>query len=384
MKFCIILILFIGVCNLNALPNTWTGAGGDNLWSNPSNWTSGVPSAVDTVVINGALSGVIVSGNKSIARLEISNSILNTTASWSISDSIFIDVLSTVNWNASPWAEGVYVNYGVINFNVPSGTVLFLNARLHNYGVFNHMVGNIAFWGTAINEESGVFNILCENCLLNGTSNLTSEFFDNGQIKRNGSGAARISVKYTGNGLLTIENGELVFKNGQTVFEEEIVEIAELGTLLFEAGKINGRIAGENLGSFIIQNFNVAGKSELNVSDNGVRWEFSNWSGVDTLTNNGILSYTSTTDNMLLAGLTLENNGIFNLKPDSFLDLLSIQGELLNNGVIDIQNDCAIGGSGTFLNRGSIIKSGGNGKSSINMTLPESGNIQVQIGTLKI
>ena len=128
----------------------------------------------------------------------------------------------------------------------------------------------------------------------------------------------------------------------------------------------------------------MEGKSQLNVNENGARWEFSNWSGTDTLSNNGILSYTSTSDNVLLAGLTLENNGTLNLRPNSFLDLFSIQGVLLNNGVIDIQDDCVIGGSGTFLNNGSIIKSGGNGTSSINMMLPESGNIQVQIGTLKL
>src|SRR5438552_1903385 len=37
--------------------NTWTNGGGDALWSNPLNWTDGVPTPSDNVTFPGAIVG---------------------------------------------------------------------------------------------------------------------------------------------------------------------------------------------------------------------------------------------------------------------------------------------------------------------------------------
>ncbi len=382
----IFLVFFISSIPMSGQDNIWTGEGGDSNWNNNMNWSRGIPSETDTAVINGVVSGVNVSGNVEVGSIRLTQSILNTSASLSLSDTMFIDALSVVNWNGSPWADGIFMNYGAINYNAPSGTILFIDARLHNYGVFNHEAGNIVFYGSVINELGGIYDLLCESCLLNGTSNVTSDFLNHGTIKRSSVEDVRIAVKYSGRGRLEINEGSITFKNSQTKFENTEVYIDSDANLTLEVAQINGSISGENAGNFLIQNLTTSGKSELSVGNKGVNWEFSNWSGTDTLTNAGILTYSPSINLSILDGLVLENKGQMNLVPDAFLNQLNVRGTLLNriDGTIEIRNDCNISGSGSFVNQGHLIKSEGEGSSIISVDFPESGGITVRSGTLKI
>jgi hypothetical protein len=83
-----------------------------------------------------------------------------------------------------------------------------------------------------------------------------------------------------------------------------------------------------------------------------------------TLNNTGTATWTGTGNLVFTGGATFNN---------------------LSGAVFDAQNDASIAaGSGTFVNAGTFRKSGGNGRTTINVAFTNNGTMQVQVGTVAL
>jgi hypothetical protein len=148
---------------------------------------------------------------------------------------------------------------------------------------------------------------------------------------------------------------------------------------------LRGRIASSNL---VLAGGILSGTSGS--IEGLVMWSGTRLSGSLMLASKSILTLVDANRKDLHGSLT--NAGTIRLTAgDLYLNGISGSGKLINlpEGVVDFQSDSAITRSGTyasetFLNHGLTVKSGGEGTASIDVSFTNSGNLQVNRGTLAL
>src|SRR5882724_7932278 len=126
----------------SAVENHWTGVGGDNLWSNPANWSLGrVPLTSDTVIID-------LSGTYSV--------ILDTNAevlSFALGGGNGAQMLTLTN-NALHYAQGSVLTNGILNLD---GGMLS-GSNLTVTGTMNWSAGTLSGPGVTTISNGGTLN----------------------------------------------------------------------------------------------------------------------------------------------------------------------------------------------------------------------------------
>ena len=418
---------------------SWTGAGGDALWSNTNNWTPRrAPAASDHVAITGNSNGFTVVLNVSASvgslalgldsgsitqRLQINNGaglafgtgsvvralgelILPNGDGLSLSGAGLLEVRGLLDWTGGRLygrvtiAEGgrallrggQYMRLTSGNDAAPAvftnaGTVTWLGGeRLYAYN--NSQIINLGRWELA---ADGLAHGYC--C---GGAGAT--FLNQGTL-----------VKTGGEGVTTMESFGLL-NEGSVAAEAGVLRFTGFGSEWREGGQIGagaGRVRLEN-GSATL-----AGTTTLNGTFE--------WVG-DALAVNGSGVFTGPvglewTGGRLYGALTLATNSFINLRGGQYMRLTSgndqVPAALTNHGTViwhggdrlyaynnsqivnfgrwelaadgHAHGHCCSGAGATFLNRGTLAKTTGAGSTTMDgFGLLNEGTVAAETGTLQI
>lgn len=190
----LIFFLFIIPVSLNSQSTTWTGISNE-LWSNPNNWSNGVPDSTKDVVIPWLSSEVhqpVIDINTTFAKLQMNPN----PNKLKINDSIIVNVLDNIkigNDAVLDIGNGRLNVYCSVN---SGGNILISNGALNFISDFNFTGG-----GTIINDN-GTINIgnSTSTFKLAGNNTITS---NNGEINIYGN------VLFFGSGKLDVSNSSI-------------------------------------------------------------------------------------------------------------------------------------------------------------------------------
>jgi len=220
--FIICFSLVVGLSNLNAANKTWIGASGGN-WGTAGNWSpSGIPAAVDDVIIPTGYS-VSVNVVASCASLTIqggatSNAITLNSASLTVSGAINIGAGTATSANKSIAVGTRILSCGSINIdpiwstdrysaiNISTGTV-----NVSGNFTIGDVNGDIVFSGAGTlnvggSLSGGTFTASSGTVNYNGTNQTVGTYTYN-NLTLSGSGAKTLAANVSINGNLTISSG---------------------------------------------------------------------------------------------------------------------------------------------------------------------------------
>jgi hypothetical protein len=210
----------------------WTGLAGDNLWTNPANWSSNpaLPGAADDVTISVAGTPTITlnSGTQTIKSL-ISDenltisagtlsiaaaSTLNATTVFSggtLSGTGNVTINSTLNWSAGTMSgAGRTIIASGATVNISGTATKNLSRTLDNGGTFNYFSPASSFVVVAgfNNLAAGIFNVSADDNMT-GFGGFPS-FTNAGTLNKSGSGTYRIGeITFSNTGTINIDAGQL-------------------------------------------------------------------------------------------------------------------------------------------------------------------------------
>ena len=277
---------------------TWTGAAGDNLWSDPDNWSGDhVPGPGDgAVVINTAGTSTIVydatAGATSIPILDLG---ANDTLSIN-GGSLAIEQSATVNGNLEVNAgtlsiggnivgTGTLANSGTLNANGGANTINIGVPFDNQNGTIDVESGTLAFSNSAGTSTGGSFQAAQGATLsLGNIGTLTGAY----------SG--------TGSGSVSLSSGAIQIGAAGAVFN------FPAGMLSWSGGTIGGSGALNNSGTLV-----AAGSLNLNasLSNSGTfNWSGGTISGTGSLSNSGTVDANASASSLAL-GVPLANTGSF-------------------------------------------------------------------------
>jgi hypothetical protein len=260
------------------LIRTWTGGGGDDLWSNPANWDTGVPenddhvriaatdasaqvvfdpsvagSGVtiksltsdganpigeplritgDTLVLSGAAgagpfavgAGLTVSGlSPQLIGVVVAESALAVDA-LTLSGGTFTGSGAVAIGTALNWTSGAMAGGGTTTIptgataTLSSSSLKILGRTLVNQGTINY-TGSIFRFGTAPEvgtlDNEGVFNITGGGALQQTGVNAPHAFNNSGTLNRSGSGLSQIeAISFNNTGTVNVLEGTLRLDGG--------------------------------------------------------------------------------------------------------------------------------------------------------------------------
>ena len=380
-----------GTVNFNSGNNITTGtltqsggtlAGSDTITvSGLMTWTGGTESGTGTTEANGGL--VITASNAAFTILD-GRTLTNAAA-------------ATVNGSGTQYLDmgdnAVLSNLPGATFEFQADVTLRTNYEVSGTGTFNNqgtLEKAVDTGSDTINFEpaldnSGSVLILSGTLSLQGGSTDTGGFtvsagatlgFD-GSIQDLNRGARLTS----GPGTLEISSGTANFNSGSS--------IESLGTLTVSGGTVNFSTGtGVKVGALTESGGTLTGGDTLTVSDI-LTWTGGTMSGSATTVANGGIAISGGDE--YLDGRTLNNYGtatwggtgnsinfqngaVWNNEPGSVLDSQADNQEILNDG----------GAAPAFNNLGTLKKSQGSGTTTFNLALTNSGNVEVDSGTLAL
>ena len=332
--------------------NVWTG-NVDDSWANENNWSGNVPEASDDVLIPPGFV-VTIDTPANIRSIEVQgNSTLNVTEALIIAvDSEFEDNV-IINWSSGGLeGPGILLNSGTINMSFPSfnlgGSVV-----LNNPGTINMVGGNIAIGSESVlnNSGTGIIDFKQDGGMFAATS---GDLINFGTIKTSfpdPSGEAFMGCDIINqDGIFQIDSGTLNINN-------TVMNISGAEFNISAGAVLNLNSPMDVLGVlFGIVNGDLNWFEDMTVDATAVF----NFTGNNTITNiggdllgGGTLTNLSTinleTGNLVIRDAsTLDNNGIINLLNSSDL-LINADGTVNNNtnGTISLlSNDASIGSLG--------------------------------------
>jgi len=213
-------LMVLSATSAFAATQTWTNTGGDNLWSNPANWSGGVPGSSDIALFNAtSLADCTLDAAVNVSQFDIEASYSGT---------IIQNPGITITVGAGGWDQqgGVFTG-GDSNFSVTGGLVvaagtfastsgqLYLEAtsgfaaatfvhntgtvRLENKGTFTFSPNDNTFYN---------FDVWDPNGSISNTITLDSSFTVLGTLLANKPGSGRLRFYSSGNPIVTL-HGDL-------------------------------------------------------------------------------------------------------------------------------------------------------------------------------
>lgn len=404
LRFAAVFLLLIPVFLFGQTTYSWNSTGGrTGNWDDSINWTpTGVPGPGDEVVNINVNDTVYTNGPRQIAGFESNGVIIISGDNGGL----------TVTGN-STWTGGRIVgrtNGGgtltispgamleVVNGMV-WGALLEEGATLHNQGIIlAHSGFSVIENSTVVND--GVFEI--DGDIYFGTSAANTGFFVNSGIIRKSAGTsiAQFTAEWQWSNLggqFDVQTGTLRLSGGGT-FLDGFYNADSGATLRFAAGDtcfFEGTLSGSPAG-----NVELGGTGPVHVGPSGATLDFLGagiqWAGRDfigggtvTIAAGGLMVTIPGSASLIDGATTLLNLGTIRAESN----FLAINGSTVDNrGLLDITGDYNFGTSGifsgTFLNSGTVRKSGGSIISSFasgwNWQNLAGGIIDAISGTLKI
>jgi hypothetical protein len=412
-----------------ALPSVtiFTGANSlhDNNWSDPLNWSNGVPRPSDAAEFNTSSAETQFSTVDGVFTIE---GLLMTTGAGAAS--IFINA-SLVLTGSSELDGGIlYINGQNGGAVTNNGTLTSANSvGLHGTGTFTNN-GTIIRLGTCAdgdltvggfvngqglsvkldNTASGVIDLMGDSGFTSGNGYIANE----GTIEKTaGTGTSEVFVSVQNTGTIDAGSGTIKFvgvgsndtgtpfgtvdTNGTfKTAAGAFIDLAEAGFLSFVE---KGTFTATGSGTILLDaggeldagpagaTFNIARTATFQESDNA---EIS-VPAMTTLTFNGSLSLNTGTFHVTIGGEgTFIENGTITVSGAGDLALTDTTLDISSGSTFNLQSDAGIfinGGLGMDLitNAGTIEKTGGTGTSSISIDrMNNTGTIDAETGTLAL
>ncbi|MBN1670426.1 MAG: hypothetical protein JXR37_05315 [Kiritimatiellae bacterium] len=291
---------------------------------------------------------------------------------------------------------GPFTNSGVINL-AGSGAPELYGGTLENEGSIQH-TGTCTFtlWagGTYVNNRAGaLYDLRDDGDIGNGTG----QYFNNWGTLRKSGGTDTSAVHIVWNnydGVVDVQSGVLRFSQGTGVSSGGTFSVAS-GAILdlspsTEKHHFGGTFAGTGDGEIHL----ASDGDRIVILDGGAVFDFPSdmfqWylGNIDArsgpLTNAGTVNLAGTGWRRLYGDFC--NAGRVNHAGACELDLWNggASWNNLNGAVYELQDDGGLTGSKAFTNWGTVVKSGGTGTSTLNVSLLNGGTVEVQSGTLAL
>jgi hypothetical protein len=421
-----------------AIIKSWNNVLGGN-WNTPASWTpSGVPAATDDVQIT--LDGtytVTMNSVQSAASLTLGGATGNQTLAVT-ANTLTLSAASVVNANGIlsqaggtiagtgsltingtfNWSAGVMTGAGTTTVNGPfnlSGLVSINGSRiLNNASTANWTAGvNQGMWtgtGSVINN-TGTWDAKVDGGAIVNQYGGATTFNNFGSFKKSaGAGSTLINIPFVNTGTVNAQSGTISLGGGGSN-SNTLTTTGAGATLAFAAGVFDLN-AGTNVsgpGTILLNSSGTVNVNSAMVIPGTTTFTFTagTLAGTGTLTLNGTFNWSA---GVMTGAGTTTVNGPFNLS-----GLVGIQsGRILNNastanwtagagqgmwtglgsvinntGTWDAKVDGGAivnqyGGATTFNNSGTFKKSAGAGSTLMNIPFVNSGNVDVQSGTISL
>lgn len=328
--------------------NYWMGSANDDFWSSSANWSSGVPSDGDIVVVETDFVDIdVVTNNLSYAQLDADVTINSSSNLVTSGDLITLQEFDFDANDSLVSGAGTWLNFGKANFEVAGFDV---TKNIMNYGSiiaadFNNSTNDFAFSSLAFTNNGNVLFYSNNTGMDIDFSASASGLINNGSalFLVNGS-QTQFSGVLTNNGDLTIMSPQLTqstvafsnfFSNSAQVNLEDVVLQFDTGGALslLPGSQLIGEtdIVINNGAQFLIQTNTALGVNQNLTINDGTLYLASDLSFQDTFDwNGGIVSGLSGSTFSSLSGSILNMNPGFN---NNFLtDVDMTLGGILNIG----------------------------------------------------
>lgn len=391
---------------------TIVNAGSTVTITGVANFNTGAPITTANLLLTGAgeltgTSDVTVSqylewtgGTMSGSGHTIANAEMLISGWVVIQDTRTLDNWGTATWNSSGvWmSSGAVINnesgalldvYAPTGLLIPSGTInnsgefrlsagtstMELRGVFNNTGWVNLQSGTLNLWGSA---SSGTFtgvdgatlHFCCRSHMLNTSSSVSvpNVIFDASLINVNGTYNVADSTSFA--------YGPTNFNSGATLLNLGNVVTVSAGLANFNPG------VPITLTNLVMSGGQITGTSDITLS-RVMTWTAGTMSGLGKTINTGVM-YLGVSPR--LSGHTLNNAGIVNWIGGTFF---GDSGAIINNlagAIFDAQADTTLWAplGLTFNNAGEFRKSAGAGTTWMNGTFNNTGQVNMQTGTLML
>jgi hypothetical protein len=404
----------------------WTGADfAHNLnWSNPANWSNGVPQAGDTAQFTNNSSVKDFTSNvdagfnatSTVAALSIDESwggTINVNGPLTVSGNFSLDSGSfggngavVIGGNSSEWSvatlnvgTGGFTNNGTLTLG---GCVLSGPGTVVNMGTINQP-GNLSIENAATLNNRGTYaftgDIPGGRSIAPMGSVGPNTFVNSGILENTSSEFSAISTFFSNSGNITVTAGTLTIgsQGGTNTGGVFTVSLHSRLELLSAGTTYGGTYTGSGQGTVMLNGGTLApGGATFNFPANMLQWtdgtiDVSN----GDFTNAGNLTVNlefGDTPTLSGSGHLINTGTIFVGTFATNANLVLDNGTTLNNtahGICFLQANHSIlagtnGGPDTFLNAGLLRKSTGTGTSTMSATLNNTGRVEVRSGTLDV
>ncbi len=240
-----------GACAVN-----WTGLGGGNLWTTPTNWTgNALPGPSDNVCIGPSVNVVLSAGTQSINSLTVDGTMtLSGTATLSIASASTINSTFTLSGGTLSgagavtftgqlnWSSGTMSGTGstIISSAAAlaiSGTVTLTQRVLNNSGTITWTGGDIHFSFSSVLNNQSLFQVQTDNNFIYDCAPCGGVMILNNLSvfrKTAGSGTNNVAAVFNNGGTIDIQSGTLNFTGGGA--GSGSVTGAAAGALIFSSG----------------------------------------------------------------------------------------------------------------------------------------------------
>ncbi len=300
-----------------------------------------------------------------------------------------------VNWTANSLiGGGTLTNSSKLSLTTNGSRYISGGTTLKNKGVMTMpSAGYLYLYDTSVlnNFSGGIFDIQSD-AIISYSGSDAHNFINDGTLKKSTStGDALIQCYLTNTNRIIVDSGTLTMSGLPKTFNGGDYSLV-LGTQLILGTQINisGNLTGILNGAMTWNNnISVASAAKFVFAGvSGVNWNSGNLLGGGTLTNMGVINFTTNGSRYIMGtGTVLVNNGLLIMPSGGYLYLLD--NAIINNiaiGVIDIQSDFTIsysgGGAFKIINAGLIKKTAGTGSTYVYPPLTNSGTIDASSGTL--
>ncbi len=244
-----VFLLFSSINTLKAITVTFNNNSGDNLWSNPANWSpASIPGSGDDVIIS--LGSLIIDVKIDVKSLTISNTAAVsfthtgiakiedlTISGGTLTSTTKIMISNGLSWTGtSSLTSSSSIELSVSSTNVISGGGnRNLYAQLVNKGTLTHTGGSLRFQTGGAIENIGIFTTDGATFFINTGG---GAFTNKGIFNKNNALDLNMFVVFdqAGTGILNVNEGAFKYLSGGSSIENSTVNIASGGSVIISSG----------------------------------------------------------------------------------------------------------------------------------------------------
>ncbi len=359
----------------------WVTAVGDGRsWSDPGNWTAGVPGAATTACVVGPGDyALFLDVDASIRRIGfgadegIQTLRLDQAFTLTLAEPSFLAEPAGWAWDTGTIAgAGALTNDGTIRLRTSAEKTLA--GTILNQGSIEWRAGDWTF-DDGLVENDGLVEIQADATLAAavGASGL---LVDRGTVRKiAGAGTTTVDVFVDADGgTLEADTGVLALTAGGRLADATL-SAAFAAAVDLEAGVfgVEGTLGGEPAGTVRTSpdaTLSVGDgiRATLDLGGTGFAWEAGRMDAPGTMVNAGLMALDGAGDKVL--EVILENDGTLRWDAGT---LVFDDGLFQNDGLLDVVGDDAMqpapGASGFFFQRGEMVKSAGAGETRVDVVV---------------